>query len=222
MAGRDRTDGGRRAPLSRERVVTAAIELADRDGIESISMRRVAQDLGVEAMSLYSHVRSKDDLLAGMADAVIGEIPTEVDHGDWKASLRAIVFNARTVVQDHPWAPALIASRAAPGPAALSYINTILGLLRRGGFSVARAHDTLHVLGSRLLGFTQDLYDDSGDPDPAAIEAVVQQLGETHPYVVEMALAAGHSGALGPCDDDAEFTIGLDLILDGLDRLVRT
>jgi AcrR family transcriptional regulator len=212
----------RRPPLTRERVVAAGIALADRVGIESISMRKLAQEVGIEAMSLYTHVRNKDDLLDGMVDAVIGEVPTATDGAGWKASLRGLALAARGVMLAHPWAPGPIASRTAPGPAALRYIDTVLGTLRRGGFTVAQAHHALHVLGSRLLGFTQDLFDDSGDVDPEAAAAVASQLGATLPYVAEMALAATHGGALGPCDDDTEFEVALDLILDGLDRMVTS
>jgi AcrR family transcriptional regulator len=213
------TGGPRRPPLTRERVVTAAIEFADRDGIESISMRRLAQELDVEAMSLYTHVRSKDDLLDGMVDAVISEIPTSVGDAGWKTSLRGMVLAARSVMARHPWAPGTIETRTAPGPAVLGYMNAVLGVLREGGFSIAQAHHAVHILGSRLAGFERDLFDDSGDLDPEDAASLANALGATHPYVVEMALAVTHAGALGPCDDDAEFTLVLDFILDGLGRL---
>ena len=217
------TGAAPRAPLTRQRVVAAAVELADRDGIESISMRRLAQELGVEAMSLYTHVRNKNDLLDGMADTVISQIPMSADGGDWKASLRQMVLAARRVVLRHTWAPRTVETRAAPGPAALDYINAVLGILREGGFTIAQTHHALHILGSRLLGFTQEVFDDSGDLDldPETAAQLESQLGATHPYVVEMALAVTHSGALGRCDDDAEFAFQLDFILDGLDRLRR-
>src|SRR4051812_13808557 len=142
--------------------MAAAISLADRDGIESISMRKLAQELGVEAMSLYTHVRNKNDLLDGMVDAVIGQIPTSTDGPGWEASLRRLVLGARGVVLRHPWAPRTVETRTAPGPAMLGYVNTVIGILREGGFSVAQAHHALHILGSRVLGFAQALFDDSG------------------------------------------------------------
>src|SRR5215469_7059786 len=184
-------------------------------------MRKLAQELGVEAMSLYTHVRNKDDLLDGMVDAVIGTIPTTDDHADWKTSLRQMALAARSVVFTHPWAPGPIESRAAPGPAAMRYINTVLGVLREGGFTVAQAHHALHILGSRLLGFSQELFDDSGDVDPETAASIAAQLGPVFPYVAEMALAVTHQGALGPCDDDIEFEFTLDFLLDGLDRFQR-
>jgi AcrR family transcriptional regulator len=216
--------------------VAAGIALADRDGIESISMRKLAQELGVEAMSIYTHVRNKDDLLDGMVDAVIGQIPTTADgadsadgtvdsaaDADWATTLRQMALAARAVILTHPWAPPVIESRTAPGPATLRYIDTVLSVLRKGGFTVAQTHHALHILGSRLLGFTQDLFDDSGgnsgalDPETAA--GIVSELGATLPYIAEMALAVTHQGALGGCDDDAEFQFALDFILDGLAQL---
>ena len=194
--------------------MAAGIALADRDGIESISMRKLAQELGVEAMSIYTHVRNKDDLLDGMADAVIGQIPTTVDgaHGaddatdaDWATTLRQMALAARAVILTHPWAPSIIESRTTPGPAMLRYVNTVLRVLREGGFTIAQTHHALHVLGSRL------------DPETAA--GILSELGAAFPYVAEMALAVTHQGALGGCDDDIEFQFALDFILDGLARL---
>jgi AcrR family transcriptional regulator len=199
--------------------MAAAIELADRDGIESISMRKLAQELGVEAMSLYTHVRNKGDLLDGMADAVISQIPISADGVDWKASLRQLALAARSVMLRHPWTPRTVETQTAPGPAVLQYVNAVLGILRRGGFSIAQTHHALHILGSRVLGFTQALFDDSGDLEPETAAALARVLGASHPYVVEMALAVTHGGTLGRCDDDAEFEFALDFILDGLARI---
>jgi AcrR family transcriptional regulator len=212
----------RRPQLTRERVVAAAVDLADRDGIESISMRKLAPELDVEPMSLYTHVRNKDDLLDGMVDAVIGEIPMPADSADWKTSLRQLALAARTVMLRHPWAPRTIETRTAPGLTTLRYLNTVFGVLRDGGYSLAQTHHAIHILGSRLLGFTQDLFDDSGELDPEAAASLASDIGATLPYIAEMALAATHTGALGPCDDDAEFRLALDFILDGLDRLKDT
>ena len=201
--------------------MSAAIELADRDGIDSLSMRKLAQDLGVEAMSLYTHVQSKNDLLNALADAVISQIPIPAGGGDWQAAVRQMALAARTVMLRHPWAPRAVEAQTAPGPGALRYVNALLGVLREGGFSVAQAHHALHIIGSRALGFSQDLFDDSGDLEPEAAAALANQLSASHPYVVEMALAVTHKGALGPCDDDAEFELVLEFILDGLARLQR-
>jgi AcrR family transcriptional regulator len=206
--------------------VTTAIELADRDGIESISMRKLAQELGVEAMSLYTHVRNKEDLLDGMVDAVTGLIPVDAGPADrstvdWSASLRRMALGARGVMLRHPWAPRVIETRAAPGPAVLAYINAVLGVLREGGFSVAQAHSALHILGSRMFGFTRDLFAESANADAEAAPSLPPGFAAVFPYAAEMAVAVAHGGALGPCDDDVEFGFGLGFILDGLDRLRR-
>jgi AcrR family transcriptional regulator len=221
FVGVGKADPERRAQLTREQVVTAAIALADRDGIGSISMRRLAQELGVEAMSLYTHVRSKDDLLDGMVDAVISMIPVDADAdaADWRTSLRRMALGARGVMLRHPWAPRTVETRAAPGSAGIAYVNAVLGILREGGFSIAQAHHALHIIGSRVLGFTQSVFDDSADPDPEAAASLPDEFAAAFPYAAEMALAVAHGGALGPCDDDDEFEFALDFILDGLHRL---
>ena len=210
-----------RTQLTRQQVVATAVELADSDGAESISMRKLAQELGVEAMSLYTHVRNKDDLLDGMADAVISQIPLAAGGADWKTALRQMALAAREVMLRHPWAPRVVETRTAPGPAALGYINAVLGTLREGGFTIAQTHQAIHILGSRALGFAQALFDDSGNEDlaPETAAQLQDQLGATHPYIVEMALAVTRGGALGACDGAAEFAYALDFILDGLDRL---
>ena len=219
IAGLSEPGPERRAQLTRERVVAAAIELADREGIEAVSMRRLAQELGIEAMSLYTHVRNKDDLLDGMVDAVISSIPIKADGVDWKASLRQTVLAARSVVLRHPWAPHTIETRTTSGPAVPRYVDAVIGILREGGFSIEVAHHALHLLGSRLAGFTQDLFDDSPDVDPEAASRFASEFGASLPYAAELAVAVTHEGALGGCDDDDEFEFGLDFILDGLDRL---
>jgi AcrR family transcriptional regulator len=172
-------------------------------------------------MSLYTHVRNKDDLFDGMVDAVIGVIPVNADaaDADWGASLRRMALGARGVMLRHPWAPRVVETRAAPGPAGIAYVNAVLGILRQGGFSVAQTHHALHILGSRLLGFTQGLWDDSPGPGPEAAPSLPDGFAAAFPYAAEMALAVTHGGALGPCDDDDEFEFALDFILDGLRRL---
>ena len=113
----------RREPLTRDRVLEAAVDLADRDGIESVSMRRLGQELGVEVMSLYTHVRNKDDLLDGMAEIIVGRIPLEFRGPDWMTAVRDQVLIARGVMLSHAWAPAILESRPTPGPAMLRYVE---------------------------------------------------------------------------------------------------
>ncbi len=203
--------------LSRERVLATAIELADAEGIEALSMRRLGAALGVDPMAIYRHVRDKDDLLDGIVDMIVARVPV-VTAGGWQAALRATILGARAELLRHPWAKPVIESRPAPGPATVRYIDGVLGILRGGGASVELCHHALHVLGSRLLGFSQDLFDDAvgagGDPDLVALQ--LRQWAAVVPHVAELAAAASHDGGLGGCDDDAEFVFALDLVLDGL------
>jgi AcrR family transcriptional regulator len=209
-----------RTPLTKERVLHAAVELADRGGIEALSMRKLGQELGVEGMALYRHVRDKDDLLDGIVDVVMSQVDVPEKADDWKMALRQLSLAARDAMVRHPWAPAVLVTRPQPGPATLRHIDRILGLLEAGGFSIDLAHHALHVLGSRVFGFTQDPFNDADDvrPDPATAVAQAQALAAVFPNVGRLALAATHEGPLGGCDDDVEFAFGLDLILDGLER----
>jgi AcrR family transcriptional regulator len=211
-------DPERRPQLTRERVLGAAVLFADREGIEALSMRRLAPELGVEPMSLYTHVTGKDDLLDGMVEVVVSEIPIRRSRAGWKTALRGLVLSARRVLLRHPWAPNIIATRTDPGPAVLRYVNAVVGILLDGGFSLEQAHHALHLLGSRVLGFTQDLFDDSGDMSPEQAAAVAEQLGPAFPHLAALALSVTHEGRLGGCDDDVEFELALDVILDGLGR----
>jgi AcrR family transcriptional regulator len=214
----------RREPLTRDRVLEAAVELADRGGIDALSMRKLGQELGVDAMAIYRHVHDKDDLLDGMVEVVVGEIDRPPPGGPWKTALRQHVMAARGVMLRHPWAPRVLEERGTAGPAALAHINAVLATLLAGGFTMELAHHALHSLSSRIFGFHQDLFDDSGrgPVDPEAEARVVAMLAVSYPSLAELAKAASHDGGLGACDDDVEFAFGLDLILDGLERLRAT
>jgi AcrR family transcriptional regulator len=207
--------------LSRERVLQAAVDLADRGGIEAVSMRRLGQELDVEAMALYRHVRNKDDILDGILDVIVGEIDEPEPGDDWKSALRQKVVAARRVMLGHPWASGVLEERPSLGPAALAYVDSVLGILLAGGFSLDLAHHALHVMSSRILGFNQDLFDDGGEANqtPEAAAAFSRTMADRYPHLTELATAASHDGGLGRCDDDVEFYFGLDLILDGLERL---
>ncbi|RKT06585.1 TetR family transcriptional regulator [Streptomyces sp. 3211.6] len=211
--------------LNRERVLRAAVSLADEGGIESLSMRRLAQELDVVPMALYKHVANKEQLLDGMVDAVVGEIELPDDRSDWREAVRGRVLSARRVLLRHRWAYRVIESRSAPTPAVLGYLDSMIGVLRGGGLSADLAHHAMHALGSRVLGFSQELFDASGGgagdgasggapPDPA--------LAERFPHIAELAGAAAHdAGSVvgGGCDDQFEFEFALDLLLDGFERL---
>ncbi len=210
-----------RLPLSKERVLQAALELADRGGSDAVSMRKLGQALGVDAMSLYHHVRNKEDILDGIVDVVVAEIEPPAGDTDWKPAMRRRVMTARDVMLRHPWAPRVIESRANPGPATMRYMESVLTILREGGFSIDLAHHSMHVLGSRVFGFNQELFDDTGgdaiEPEVAALMA--RQMADAYPNIAELSQAISHEGGLGACDDDVEFAFGLDLILDGLEKL---
>ena len=222
-----------RRPLSRERVLQAAIDLADRDGLEALTMRSLATDLGVEAMSLYHHVRNKDALLDGVVDTVVAEINAAVPPldgviaDDWQAALRTRILVAREVLLRHRWAPGLIETRASISSSVMRYFDDVLGLLRAGGFSYDLAHHALHALGSRALGFTQELFaPDDGDVAASDEEnlARLTELAAEVPHLVAMMAEISHEDAdstLGWCDDQAEFEFGLDLLLDGLEQRRR-
>ena len=216
-----------RTPLSRERVLRAAIRIADESGIESLTMRRVAEDLGAEAMSLYYHVASKEDLLDGIADAVVAEINDVVGGlgvpsagAQWKAAARQRILAARQVLLRHPWAPRVFETRTTTSLAVLLYYDGLVRLMRDGGFSWDLIHHATHALGSRALGFSQELFDPgtgSTDDQAAALEGLASQI----PHLVGMLMEVAHDdpdSTLGWCDDQTEFEFGLDVILDGLDR----
>ncbi|GAB3164240.1 TetR/AcrR family transcriptional regulator C-terminal domain-containing protein [Myceligenerans halotolerans] len=211
--------GTSRAHLSRDRVVAAAIDLADAGGVDAVSMRRLAAELGIDPMSVYRYVNGKDDLLEAMIDAVIARIEPVTDAGDWRANARATMLAARATMLRHPWTAQLRKVRSTPTPAELRHLDTLLGILRDGGLDLALVHHAIHVLGSRILGFSQDLYDDSGDTTPDEVAAQVRAFEAMGtPRLAELTAAvAGHEG-LGGCDDDAEFVFALDLTLEGLDR----
>lgn len=216
----------RRLPLSRERVLRAGVRLADREGIDSLSMRRLGQELGVEAMSLYNHVANKEEILDGIVDVIVGEIDPPISGADWKATMRTRVLAARQVLLRHKWASTVIASRVNVTPAMMGYMDSICGILRKGGFSVDMTHHALHIMGSRILGFVQELYDDSEKlAESPEIAAMMLQMAGQYPYLTELATQVSHDeeSIVGSgCDDQVEFEIALDLILDGLDRLNET
>lgn len=214
----------RRAPLSRERVLAAAVDLADREGIGAVSMRRVGAELGVEAMSLYNHVASKDDLLDGMVDRIVVEIDPPAETAEWKSALRARILSARRTMLRHPWASAVIASRTQASPTLMRYMDATGGILLRGGFSVDLMHHAFHALGSRVLGFTQELFDDAGEMDqsPEMRAAMLAQMATEYPNLAAIVRQVAHDDATvvgSGCDDQVEFEFALDLMLDGLERL---
>jgi AcrR family transcriptional regulator len=219
-----------RAPLNRTRVREAAIALADEIGYDALSMRLLADRLGVVPMALYKHVRNRDELVDGMVDELLGRIGAAVPERDgladaarWGDRVRARILAARAVMQRHGWAWRAIETRAAPSPAALDHQEALLRDLRAGGLSVGLSHHVMHALGSRIWGFSQEVYPSAPPPeDPALRAEAAALLAQRWPTILESALYAVHDvgTVVGPgCDDETEFRFALDLLLDGAERL---
>jgi AcrR family transcriptional regulator len=212
----------RRVPLSRDRVLRAAVTLADTAGIESLSMRKLAQELGVVPMALYKHVANKEELLDGMVDIVVGEIDPPVHGTDWKSAVRQRILSARRALLRHPWASRVLESRTNPTPLVLGYMDSMIGMFRAGGFSIDLTHHVMHTVGSRIFGFTQELFEDSPSVDPETQATMPPETAQRYPYITELLMAVYHDEAsvVGPgCDDQFEFEFALDLLLDGIERL---
>ncbi|WP_436790795.1 TetR/AcrR family transcriptional regulator C-terminal domain-containing protein [Yinghuangia sp. YIM S10712] len=230
MATRTESGAEAQVPLSRERVLRTAVGVADAGGIKSLTMRNLAEALGVEAMSLYHHVDNKEAILDGLIDVVMGEIDAAVQstgappaEDDWKTAMRMRILAAREVLLRHPWAPGVFETRTTTRPGVVRYINAVVGEFRAGGFSYDLAHHALHALGSRVLGFTQELFEPKAtDGDDAENDDVLARMADELPYLVGMVAEVAHDdpdSTLGWCDDRFEFEFGLDLILDGLERI---
>ena len=223
MAVHIERDAKTRAPLSRDLILRAAVAMADDDDIQAVSMRRIAQALGVVPMALYRHVANKDELLDGMIDVVVNEFDPPIDAGaDWKVAVRGRILSARRALLRHPWASRVMESRTQPTPTVLAYMDSMIGMFLAGGFSIDQTHHAMHAMGSRLMGFTQELFNDNTDTDPGMASEMWGSLAETFPNIYELYLAVSHDDAstVGPgCDDQFEFEFALDLLLDGLEKL---
>lgn len=208
-----------RTPLSRERVVKGALDLADEIGVEALTMRKLADALGVKPMSIYHHIAGKEQILDGMVDVVFSEIDLPPDDLDWNNAIRQRCISARSVLNRHPWAPPLMESRTSPGPSTLRHHDAVIGCLQRGGLSFALTAHAYAVLDSYVYGFAlqeaslpmggneqiadlaEDILASSPDGDHPHLEAFMANT------VLQPGYAFGNS-----------FEFGLDLILDGLDR----
>ena len=210
---------GRRVPLARERVLRAAIELADLVGLESLSMRRLGQDLGVEAMALYHHVANKEDLVDGMVDLVFSEVELPSSGLDWTAAMRKRAISLRAALARHPWAIGLMESRRHPGPAGLRHHDAVIGSLRSAGFDLTMAAHAYSALDSYIYGFaltkTNLPFETAGEVADVAQSMLAPFVPDDYPNLVEF--IAGHAMQPG-YDYEAEFEYGLDVVLDGLAR----
>jgi AcrR family transcriptional regulator len=223
MATRAKRAAKPRPALTRERVLRAALSLADRGGIESLSMRRLGDKLGVEAMSLYNHVRNKEDLLDGMVDVVFSEIDLPLSEMDWRTAMRKRAISVRRVLLRHPWANGLMESRANPGPATLRHHDAVLGTLRRASFSVEMAAHAYSILDGYIYGFTlTELtlpFRKPGEVAEVAGNILEGFRNGDYPYLAEMAMDRATKPGYNYGD---EFEYGLDLILDGIARVKRS
>lgn len=221
----------KREPLSRDRLLAAAVELADAEGLGAVTMRRLSAAVGVEAMSLYHHLSGKEALLEGLLDSVVAEIDVAVraiegSEGplDWQQTLRRRFLAARTVMLRHPWAPGLISTRTTIPASVFGIYEALLATMVEGGFSYELAHRAIHTLGSMPLGFVQEMFSPAaagGSTDVELTQAEFAAMAERLPHLTAMVASEIHQNdgdMLGWCDSQSEFAFSLDLILDGFAR----
>jgi AcrR family transcriptional regulator len=208
-----------RSPLTRERVLRAALELADDEGIEKLSMRKLGQRLSVEAMSIYNHVSNKDDLLDGIVDLVLAEIELPSADLDWKAAIRRTAISSHETFLRHPWACGQLMRGMRVSPRRLEWMEGVLRTFREAGFSANLTHHAYHAIDSHVTGFTLWQVNMPFDTREELVDLAQQVLptipAETYPYVVEHAYE--HLEPSNP-EGRTEFEFGLDLILDGLEN----
>lgn len=214
-----------KAPLSRERVLAAALAIADAEGLAPLTMRRLAQALDCEAMSLYYYVNDKKALLAGLAETVVGEILATTPApagggraGDWRDGVRARCLGAREVMLRHRWAPQLLASQARVPPNVYRVFEAVVATMVEAGFGYDLAHRAIHSLGPLVLGFTQELFEPTADDEGTSAQEMAA-MAAALPHLARLAEVALHEaeGSLSVCDSQAEFEFTLDLVLDGLE-----
>ncbi len=213
-----------RMPLTRDRVLSAAMDLADEDGIDALTMRRLADQLGVEAMSIYHHLPNKSAILDGLAEQVFLEIETEIGGFDvpdpgtpWIGTLRPRILGARRVMLRHRWMPGVMESRGVMTPSMARYVDAVVGAMHAGGCSYDLIHHCLHALGSTMFGFNQELMLDSDTPSGEDLTL----MHDFVPHLAAMLEDVVHDdpdSTLGWCDDQTEFEFGLDVLLEGLER----
>ena len=212
-----------RVRLNRDRVLRVAVALADSAGIESLTMRKLGVELGVEAMSLYNHVANKADLLDGMIDIVFAEIDLPTSETDWRTAMRRRAVSARDVLSRHRWATGLMESRTTPGPATLRHHDTVLGILRGAGFSIELAAHVYSALDSHIYGFAlqeSSLPFDNDEDTAKVAQAIMSRFASGEfPHLTEIAVEYVMQPGY---DYGNEFAFGLELILDGLERALRS
>jgi AcrR family transcriptional regulator len=214
------TARSRRAPLTRERVLAAALRLADADGIDGLSMRKLGQALGVEAMALYYHFANKERVLDGIVDLVFGEIDVPAVDVDWKTAMRQRAISLRDALLRHRWAIGLMESRTNPGPANLRHHDAVIGNLRAAGFEMAMVATAYSLLDSYIYGYAMTKMNLPFDDTSHIVELSESMLAPFAPgeyqnladFLTEHAMKPGYDFA-------HEFEFGLDVLLDGLERM---
>jgi AcrR family transcriptional regulator len=208
-----------RLPLSRQRILQAALELVDEGGIEALTMRRLGQVLGFEAMSLYNHVSNKDEVIDGLLDLVLEESEPPSPAGDWDAAVRTSAISVHDALRRHPWSCALLMSPGRIRPARLRYMDLLLGRIRGAGFSAETTYNAYHVLDGHIFGFS--LWEASHTYSAEDVERFEAKFAETitpteFPHLHEH---AEQHFSEGPHREVSAFELGLDLIVDGLKQL---
>ncbi|HJU57170.1 MAG TPA: TetR/AcrR family transcriptional regulator C-terminal domain-containing protein [Actinomycetota bacterium] len=225
MATKTDAETRQREPLTKDRILRSAVALADKGGVEVLSMRRIAQELGAVPMALYKHVANKDEMLDGMVDVVVDEIDPPIEDADWKTTMRERILSARRALLRHPWASRVLESRGEPTPIVIGYIDSMMGVFLAGGFSVDLMHHAMHVMGSRILGFSQELFDEAASMPAEEAATIWSQMADAYPNIaklVPVAIGTHEGPVIGQgCDDQFEFEFALDLILEGLERLLE-
>lgn len=206
-----------RPRLDQDRIVDAAITLADADGLDAASTRRVAEALDVTPMALYRHVTNREALLDAMVDRVVAAIAPTVADGPWQRVLRERILAARAALRRHPWTQGAIESRTIATPTVLAHMDALMAIMFAGGLSADLVHHAMHALGTRMWGFTRDVLPMPPLPAGAERELALAAFASRFPAIAQMATTA--SGAGDGCDSDAEFAFALDLLIDGIDRL---
>ena len=210
-----------RTPLTRDRVLHAALDLADGSGIETVTMRRLGEELGFEAMSLYRHVANKNDLLDGMLDLVLAEWQLPDGQGDWREAIRTSALSVHDALRRHRWAAQLLMTGTHLRPARLRYMERLLGRLRDAGFDAETTYHVYHLLDGYIFGFS--LWEIAYTTIPLDAE-VVSRLMQTIPWDEYAHLAAHRDQHMsdGPHREVSAFEVGLELVLDGLQRKLAT
>lgn len=218
----------KRPPLDRDRVLRTAVRLADEQGLEAVTMRRLAEALQVTPMALYKHVVDKDDLVTGMVDVVVDQmaVPAPTDPRRWRAGMRAALLRARVVIREHPWARRAIESRTERTASVLDHMERLSAVFITAGFTADLTHHVMHLLGNRIWGFSPELFTDENGASPADTgtprgSGRVPDLAH-YPAILAIVADAGQRrpGADG-CDEDFEMEFALDVLLDGIEKLRR-